>query len=134
MFKTVDSRRVCIGLVTDHKDDILMGRRNDNKKFTLPGGCAEKGEDPHYCMIREFKEETGLDIADMKLVGAHWDKDHNLLLYLFKITINPNQEIDTSKDPDQEVPMWYYTNPNNVVEELDVPLERNIALQYWIKN
>ena len=64
-----NSRRVCIALTTDHRDDILMGCRNDNKSWTCPGGHAEEGEDPYEAMIREYKEETGLDVEDIKLVA-----------------------------------------------------------------
>lgn len=129
-----NSRRVCIALTVDHRDDILMGCRNDNKQWTMPGGHAEKGEDPYEAMIREYKEETGLDVEDIKLVASHWDKEKNLLLYLFQVTPDPKQMIDASKDPDKEVESWHFMNPNDVVEQLHVPLQHNIALKYWMKN
>lgn len=128
-----NSRRVCIALVTDSQDNILMGCRNDNNKFTMPGGHAEKGEDPYEAMMREFKEETGLEVADLKLVDSHWDKERNLLLYLFKVTPELG-DFDVSKDPDKEVNSWSYINPNYVVSDLHVPLEHNIALKYWMQN
>lgn len=129
-----DSRRVAICLITDYRDDILMGVRNDNKKFTVPGGHLEDGEDPYEGAIRELKEETGLDVEDIKLVASHWDKEKNLLLYLFQVTPDPKQMIDASKDPDKEVESWHFMNPNDVVEQLHVPLQHNIALKYWIYN
>ena len=129
-----NSRRVCIGLTVDHRDDILMGCRNDNGKWTMPGGHAEKGEDPYEAMIREYKEETGCDVEDIKLVGSHWDKERNLLLYLFKVVPDPKQMLDASKDPDKEVDSWHYMNPNEIVEELHVPLQHNIALKYWMNS
>jgi len=128
------SRRVCIALITDKNENVLKGQRNDNGKWTNVGGHVEAGEDPYESMIRELKEETGLDAVDIKLVDCHWDKDQNILLYLFKVKVDQNQPIDTSKDPDQECLTWAYTNPNNVVEALHVPLERNLALKYWMNN
>lgn len=128
------SRRVCIALITDAHDNILMGKRNDSGKWAQPAGKAYVKEDPYYCMIRELKEETGLDVVDMKLIGSQWNKDKNLILYLFKITVEPNQLIDASGDPDKECPTWSYQNPNDVVTELHVPIEENIALKYWIDN
>ena len=111
-----------------------MGRRNDNQKITVPAGHIMSKEDPHAGAIRELKEETGLDAQDIKLVGSHWDKDKNLILYLFKICVDPAQPVDVSGDPDKECNHWSYQNPNDVVEELHVPLEHNIALKYWINN
>jgi len=128
------SRRVCIALITNDSDNILMGRRNDNGKWTNVGGHAEIKEDPYQSMIREVKEETGLDTQDIKLIGSRWDKDKNLILYLFKVVVDPMQEMDTSKDPDKEVDSWHYMNPNDIVDELHVPLEDNIALKYWMQN
>lgn len=111
-----------------------MGCRNDNKRWSLPGGHLENGEDPYQGAIREMKEETGLDVEDIKLVGSHWDKEKNVLLYLFKVVPDPKQMIDTSQDPDKEFDDLHYMNPNDIAEELHVPIERNIALQYWMKS
>ena len=127
------SRRIAICLITDHQDNILMGCRNDNKLWTMPAGKIEKEEDPYEGAIRELKEETGLDVEDIKLVGSHWDKDRNLLLYLFKVVPDPKQMIDASKDPDKEVESWHFMNPNDVCDKLHVDIEHNIALQYWMK-
>jgi 8-oxo-dGTP pyrophosphatase MutT (NUDIX family) len=127
------AKRVAICLITDAHDNILMGCRNDNKKWTMPAGKINKNEDPYEGAIRELKEETGLDVEDIKLVGSFWDKDRNLLLYLFKVEPDPKQMLDASKDPDQEVESWHFMNPNDVAEELHVPIESNIALHYWMK-
>lgn len=43
-------------------DKLLMIRRVDNDKWSLPGGTLEYGESLEECLIREIKEETGLDI------------------------------------------------------------------------
>lgn len=131
---TKNSRRVAICLSTDHQDNILMGVRNDNKKWVTPGGHIEKGEDPFEGAIREFLEETGCDVEDIKLVGSHWDKEKNLLLYLFKVVPDPKQMLDSSSDPDKEVSSWHYVNPNDIVENLHVPIEQNILLKYWMHN
>ena len=38
-------------------------------KWTGVGGKLEKGETPEECAIREVKEETGLTVKHLKLVG-----------------------------------------------------------------
>ena len=51
------TKRVACCLIRDWKDDILMGKRNDNDKWTTPGGHLDKGECPYEGAIRELKEE-----------------------------------------------------------------------------
>jgi ADP-ribose pyrophosphatase YjhB (NUDIX family) len=38
------------------------------RKWSLPGGRLEKGESLEHCLVRELKEETGLDVRVMKLL------------------------------------------------------------------
>ncbi|MDQ5927910.1 MAG: nucleoside triphosphatase [Patescibacteria group bacterium] len=42
-------------------DDVLPGY------WDIPGGTLEDGEDPAEGAIRETKEETGLDVSDVRL-------------------------------------------------------------------
>ncbi len=56
-----------------HKgDEYLLQDRvsNDWKGFTLPGGHIEVGESIVDAVIREMKEETGLDIINPHLCGV----------------------------------------------------------------
>lgn len=129
-----DSNRIAISLITDMFDNVLMGFREKEQLFCCPAGHIHEGEDSYEGMQRELFEETGLDCVDIKLVKVEYNKDKKLMLYLFKITVDPTQAIDFSKDPDKEFSKVEYVDPNNVVEKLHVPVEDNIALQYWINN
>ncbi len=45
--------------------------------YALPGGFVEIGENTEDAALREAKEETGLDIADLLLVGVYSDPDRD---------------------------------------------------------
>jgi len=122
-----DSNRVAIALIVDHKDDVLMGKRNDNGNWTQPGGHCHVGEDTFEGLCREVKEETGYDVKEAKLCGMC--KNGHKLIYLYKVTVEG--EIDVSGDPDNEVDTWGYIDPNEVADMLHVPIEHNLALKYW---
>lgn len=126
------SPRVAIGLITDEHDCVLMGKRNDTEKWTVPSGHIEKGECPFVGMARELKEETGLDAKSMKIVKAGFED--NILLYLFKVEVDPEQEVDTSGDPDNECDTFTYEDPFDHIDELHVEACKNWALKYWAEN
>lgn len=55
---------------------ILMIRRTDNDKYAIPGGQQEVGETLSQATIREVKEETGIDVEILDLIGLYSDPAH----------------------------------------------------------
>lgn len=55
--------------VQDATGRILMIRRTDNDKYAIPGGQQEVGETLTQTAIRETKEETGVNIEAIGLIG-----------------------------------------------------------------
>jgi 8-oxo-dGTP pyrophosphatase MutT (NUDIX family) len=127
-----DSKRVGIALIIDKHDKVLMGKRNDTDKWTVPAGKIEINECPFAGVARELKEETGLDAKDIKLVKA--GIEDGLMLYLFKIEVDPEQVVDCSGDPDNECDIFTYEDPFDHIDELHVSAEKNWALKYWANN
>lgn len=60
------------GCYCEFEDKILLLKRHPDRPqgntWGVPGGKLEKGEDPRAAVIREIREEVGLDIADDGLV------------------------------------------------------------------
>lgn len=53
---------------------IVLIQRSDNGKWALPGGMVNWGEDIATTVRRELKEETGLDLTNVRrLVGVYSD-------------------------------------------------------------
>ena len=57
----------------DGEGRILLLRRKDNDKWTMPGGTMDFGESIVQCAVREVHEETGFDIEISGLIGTYTD-------------------------------------------------------------
>jgi ADP-ribose pyrophosphatase YjhB (NUDIX family) len=63
-------------VIADENGNILLQRRTDNDLWGLPGGAMELGESIGQAVVRETKEETGLDVEPTGLIGIYSDPGH----------------------------------------------------------
>jgi len=85
--------------IENSERDVLMVNLKKTGKWGLPGGKVEPGENPRNALLREVKEELGIDIEIEKLIGFReyfWESDNNYwtdLIYKAKI-VRGNPEIN----------------------------------------
>ena len=59
-------------IISDNNGQILLLKRSDDRNdWDLPGGHLKKGEKPEEGAHREVKEETNLDISDIKPLNTY---------------------------------------------------------------
>lgn len=63
-------------VVQDNQGRILLIRRSDNGKYSIPGGGLEAGETVAQAVVREVREETGIEADVTDLVGVFSNPDH----------------------------------------------------------
>src|SRR5207244_2931698 len=63
-------------IVRNSGGDLLLLRRPDSGRWTIPTGALKANETLTQCAIRECHEETGLDIEITSLVGVFSDPGH----------------------------------------------------------
>ncbi len=60
-------------IVVDGQGRILLQRRADSGLWALPGGTMNVGETLGQAIIREVREETGLAVEPVRIVGIYSD-------------------------------------------------------------
>ncbi len=59
------------------KGIVLIERKNFPQGLAIPGGFVEIGETVEQTVVREMKEETGLDVEIIRLLGVYSDPDRD---------------------------------------------------------
>ena len=70
--------------VLDEKERLLLIRRADNDLWALPGGCNDLGETPAACAVRECREESGLEVELISLMGVWSSTSYEYVHYPWK--------------------------------------------------
>lgn len=96
------------GLCCNTRGDLLITRERygEHRMTKFPGGGLEYGEGTKDCLIREFREELGLEIrvkehfytTDFFQPSAYHEKTQVLSIYYITEPVNPSDNL-TPKDP-----------------------------------
>ena len=84
-------------VILDELDRILLCHRRDMDKWNLPGGGVESGEIPTEAVIREVREETGLEVVIEKLTGIYGKNYKDELVFTFICRIIGGELTTTSE-------------------------------------
>ncbi len=68
-------------LVENDKGEILFVERVDNGLLGIPAGGFEENETISECIIREVREETGLELQSVTLIGISSDPKNETVQY-----------------------------------------------------
>jgi ADP-ribose pyrophosphatase YjhB (NUDIX family) len=78
------------GVIIDERDRLLLVKERSDGAWALPGGWAEVGLSPKEVVVKEVKEESGLDVRPVRLLGILDKKLHEhppAGSYVYKIFI-----------------------------------------------
>jgi ADP-ribose pyrophosphatase YjhB (NUDIX family) len=92
------------GVLRDGEGRILLLRHTyrGNTPWGLPGGGLKPGESLEECLVREFREETGLHIEAVSMLSGAAHPERRLVDMIFSCRLLPGESLD-SFQPSAEV-------------------------------
>lgn len=81
---------------------VLIERKNEPLGWAIPGGFVDYGESLESTALRESREETSLEVTDLRLLGCYSDpardrRSHNIsTVYVARATGTPRAGDDAA--------------------------------------
>lgn len=122
-------------IIENSNNEILLCYSHNN--YQLPGGHVEDNESFDECVVREVKEEVGIDIPFEKRIPfisvIYMNKDYPEVginskfianYYSIKSDLKPNlSNINLTEDEKNGNFELRYINKNNIIKELSISLD-----------
>ena len=108
------------------KGEILIVKPDYREGWLLPGGTADEGESPRACGIRETKEELGLDISDIQLVGVYHSGNPDSLKFIYNGGILTDEKISQIHLQEDELEQYAFLSPTEALPMLSVSLQKSL--------
>jgi 8-oxo-dGTP diphosphatase len=98
---------VAVGAVVQRNGELLLVRRGHGPaagEWSLPGGRVQLGEEVHEAIVRETREETGIDVVVdrflgwVERIGDEPDVYHFVILDFACAPLDPTQRPEAGDD------------------------------------
>lgn len=127
------------GILINAKGEILLLKRKkapEANHWSIPGGAIEYGETAEEALIREIREEIGLECSSTHFLGYHdyiITREHRHWISLFFVLTNKELKEPINMEPDKHSSMQWFD-----LENLPMDLTKNTdqaitTYKEWIK-
>jgi len=125
-------RETCFGIV---KNDNRLLVVNKNNQYSLVGGGIEKEETFIECLKREFLEESGYSITEVKelvCIDCYWLAANKYPMLSRVNVFEVEVDFTSKKEPEEKgcYPEWI--DIDNLIDLLPLPYHKK-ALEYYME-
>ena len=126
MFENSYKIRVSARAIVFDEDRVLLNRFGDGVYYNFPGGGIEERENARLTVVREVREETGLEVSASDFVfaleyepwnGGHVYGDGHHISFFFRCELLNGNRITTPELPDVNP-----SNPTMISQPVWVPI------------
>jgi 8-oxo-dGTP diphosphatase len=100
--------------IVDESGQLLAVRRRDNGHWEPPGGILELDETIQAGLIREVREETGLEVEPQSLSGIYKNMRRGIVALVFRCRI-----IGGEPRPSREAEQVSWLSPDEISNLMD---------------
>ncbi len=119
--------KTAVSMVTVNKSqDRILIAKHTNGEYLLFAGYVKKGESAEKTIVREIKEETGLNALKYKYMSSRYHEPRNVLMLNFIVVVSDG-EIKTNPDEITDV-QWC-----DFDQALELIKSDSVA-EYFLKN
>jgi 8-oxo-dGTP diphosphatase len=108
----------------EHGDRLLFLRQPHRDGWSLPGGLLDRGESPQQAVVRELREETGLEVEVGVPVAAQVNARVRRVDVIYRITV----DVPPAVRPGGEAKDARWMRPEEVTGGADAPTREILAL------
>ncbi|PIP23410.1 MAG: ADP-ribose pyrophosphatase [Candidatus Nealsonbacteria bacterium CG_4_10_14_0_2_um_filter_38_17] len=126
---------VTIRAVICKDDEILVCKYREKDYCFFPGGHLEFGEKADEALIREMKEEAGLELTNCNFIGAlenffiEDDEDHHEIILAFEGSVYDGKLESLEDHLD-----FFWKDTNELVKGNILPLALSRAIIKWLED
>lgn len=106
-------------VITKGKKVLLIHRKKEGREYwVFPGGLIEEGEKPEEAMVREIKEETGLDTVSCRF-GFYYKDEESLKHPVFYCEVTDEEpKLGGPEAEKHSEENWFHPEWVNIKESL----------------
>lgn len=103
-------------VIEGNKVLVMRRDKSGDQYFTLVGGRVSEGENIEQALVREIREETGLEITSARLVFTESHPEPYNQQYIYLCTVGPHEDIQLQETSEESLlnrlqtnihePMW----------------------------